>query len=429
MVAGVSDVEGQTLATDEIVLNQFTADQIGAKVGDRIRLDYYERRPNGLLEEVRSDRPGVELVFRVVKILPMSGMGADASLTPTFKGLTDADSIADWDPPAGLEINKHLVSDEDEQYWNKYHAAPKFFVSYNTAKRLWGATYGDLTSIRLPEDRAEEFKAELRKRIDPVAMGLVFRAVKKEQLLAASGGTDFSEYFLYFSFFLIVAAAPLLGMLLRLGIEQRARQFGTLTAIGFSPRTLRVLAVLEGMALALAGGVIGLAGAIGYTALIVHGLRTWWRDAIGTSEMRLAVLPRTLAIGLGISLILALLTTLWSLRRVRRTSVIATHGRNCGCRRRTAGTAPAICGACGHDRGGAVACGALAMLGAGAAGKMKPQEAFLGGGFLLLVATLIFVRFRLTREQAGIATSAFPIAALALRNAARHGTPACSPSR
>ena len=52
------------------------------------------------------------------------------------------------------------------------------------------------------------------------------------------------------------------------------------------------------MILALIGGVIGLGGAIGYTWLIMAGLRTWWIGAVGTTAMRLYVLPLTLAYGL-----------------------------------------------------------------------------------------------------------------------------------
>ena len=52
----------------------------------------------------------------------MSGIGGDRSLTPQYKGLTDADTIADWNPPEGVEIDKKLVTKADEDYWRKYRA-------------------------------------------------------------------------------------------------------------------------------------------------------------------------------------------------------------------------------------------------------------------------------------------------------------------
>ena len=39
---------------------------------------------------------------------------------------------------------------------------------------------------------------------------------------AARGATEFGEYFLYFSFFLMVSALLLTGLFFRLGVEQRA---------------------------------------------------------------------------------------------------------------------------------------------------------------------------------------------------------------
>ena len=53
--------------------------------------------------------------------------------------------------------------------------------------------------------------------------------------MAAVFGTDFSGLFIGLSFFIIVAAAMLVAMLFRLAIEQPARQFGLLGALGFTP--------------------------------------------------------------------------------------------------------------------------------------------------------------------------------------------------
>ena len=71
----------------------------------------------------------------------------------------------------------------DETYWKEHKAAPKLFVSLEAARKLWGGPFGDLTSIRIPAAHAEMFKEELRKQIDPAAMGMAFRPVKAEQLV------------------------------------------------------------------------------------------------------------------------------------------------------------------------------------------------------------------------------------------------------
>src|SRR5205807_48188 len=95
MIAGIDSPDDKPLAGDEIVLNQWAAGRLGAKPGDRIRLEYYHRENNGDLLEVASDRPGVGLLFRVARILPMTGLGADPTLTPPYKGMTDSDSVRD----------------------------------------------------------------------------------------------------------------------------------------------------------------------------------------------------------------------------------------------------------------------------------------------------------------------------------------------
>ena len=43
--------------------------------------------------------------------------------------------------------------------------------------------------------------------------------------------------------------------------------------------------IREGAILAAIGAAIGAAAAIGYSALILYGLRTWWVGAVGTTEL------------------------------------------------------------------------------------------------------------------------------------------------
>jgi ABC-type lipoprotein release transport system permease subunit len=418
VVAGIGDIDGKPLGENEIALNQWTADRMGARVGDSVRLAYYQRQPNGDLAEVTSDRAGVGAAFRVARILPMAGLGADPSLTPEYKGLTDADSVSDWDPPQGVHIDKSLVTKEDEVYWDQYRAAPKAFVSFEAARKLWGGAYGDVTSLRVPADRADAFRDELMKHIDPASMGLAFRPVRAEQLAAASGSTDFAMLFVGFSFFLIAASALLVAMLFRLNIEQRARQVGLLGALGFAPRQLRRLALGEGMLLALIGGVIGLAGAVGYTWLMVTGLRTWWVDAVGTTAMRLHVEPMTLVIGLLSSLFVALLAILWAVWNVGRTEAARLlaggwHADTSAARPRggrVSKTLGIVAGAAG-----------LLMLTLGIAGLMDSRTAFLGGGSLLLVACLaLAAAFLRPRRHEGRAAQALSVQWLGVLNARRN---------
>ena len=79
------------------------------------------------------------------------------------------------------------------------------------------------------------------------------------------------------------------------------------------------MTLAEGMLLALIGGAIGLGGAIGYTWLILLGLRTWWVGAIGTTSTTLHLIALTLIYGLAGSLLVALLAILWAVWHVGKT--------------------------------------------------------------------------------------------------------------
>lgn len=415
VAAGISEVPGVTLGAGELALNQWTADQLGAREGDSIRLAYYQRDPTGNLKVVRSEP------LTVKAVLPMEGLAADPTLTPAYKGLTDADSVSDWNPPQGVDIDKTKVTKADEDYWDKHRAAPKLFVSLDTARKLWGGAFGDVTSVRIPVAQPDAFAGALLKHLDPAVMGLAFQPLRARQLEAASGSTNFAILFVAFSFFLIVAAALLVAMLFRLNIEQRARQLGVMSAVGFRPKSLRGLALLEGMTLALIGGLVGLAGAVGYTWLMVAGLRTWWTGAVGTTAMELHVEPRTLAIGLLASLCVAFAAVLWGVWRVGRTPearLLAGGWNDPSQSKQRGGRWATRFGLAGGALG-------LVLLVLGGVKQEYAQGAFIGGGALLMASSLLWLSGQLrikpgaAREATGTA-AASSLHRLGLRNAARH---------
>jgi ABC-type antimicrobial peptide transport system permease subunit len=430
VAAGVTPLDDAALADDEVALNAWAAEHLGAKVGDRLSLKFYLRQSDGSLTEITDADRGFGSHLRVARILPMSGIGADASLTPSYKGLTDADSIANWDPPAEVNIEKKLVTKADEDYWKQHKAAPKLFVTYATARRLWGTELGGATSLRVPNDRADEFATKLLSDVDPAAMGLTFRPLRLEQMAAASGTTDFGQLFIGFSFFLIVAAALLVAMLLRLSVEQRARQLGAMSALGFSPGALRRIMLIEGMLLSICGGVVGTLLAIGYTWLMIAGLRTWWIGAIGTTAMRLYVVPTTLVIGFVCAQIVALLAILWAVRQVGRESparVLAGGYQSDRAIRPSRAPVTKAIALAGCSIG-------LIVIALGLAGLMRQQSAFLIAGSLLLASGLCWMGAMLRPRRSALTltlsrstgrgerTSAalHSLQRLGMRNATRH---------
>ena len=299
------------LADHEIALNDWAANKLKAHVGDELSVTYYEpESTTGLLHERT-------VKLKLAAILKLTGAAADKRLTPTVRGLTDKDTIEDWDLPFKLKPG-HIKSDDD-RYWRKYAATPKAFVSVATGRKLWASRFGQTTSIRVRPASgmtAESLAAQLD--LDPVKQGFVFRPIKELALKAASGTTPFGLYFLYFSFFVIAAAVMLVLLLFRLGIQQRARQIGLLMALGFRRRQVIRLLLIEGMLVAGLGSLAGTFGGIGYAALMLLGLRTWWLPAIGTPFLKLHVDPASPAIGFVSGLALAFIAIWFATWRASR---------------------------------------------------------------------------------------------------------------
>ena len=109
-----------------------------------------------------------------------------------------------------------------------------------------------MTSIRVRPGAGQSlaeardlYAQRLRAAADPLALGLAVIDVRAQGLEASRGATDFGEYFVYFSFFIVVSALLLVALFFKLGIEQRVREVGLLRAVGFGPRP-RAMAVSAG---------------------------------------------------------------------------------------------------------------------------------------------------------------------------------------
>ena len=307
-----SPVQNSVSQSSPIILNDWAARDLGVKLGDAVSLDYYMWRNEGRLETRTAE-------FRVAGVVPMQGLAADRELTPEYPGISGTESLSDWDPPFPLDLAR--VRPQDEEYWKEFRTTPKAFIPLARGQELWQTRYGNLTSLRLYPAREvsleaarADFEKTLRARIDPFAANFSLYAARAEGLRASRGATDFGEYFLYFSFFLVVSALMLTALFFKLGIEQRLREIGILQAVGFPAAKIRALFLGEGLLLAVLGSILGIAGALLYGALMMYGLRTWWVDAVGTRALALHVSPVSLVTGGAGGIVAALLCIWWTLR-------------------------------------------------------------------------------------------------------------------
>jgi putative ABC transport system permease protein len=312
------------LADDEIVLNRWAADDLKAKVGDKVSVTFYEpESTHGKLRELAP--PPVFTLRAVAELKTVEGKptaAADPKLTPELPGVTDQKSISDWDLPFEL-VEK--VRPEDEEYWHEYSTTPKAFVSLATAERLWASRWGSISLLRLPAGESGSVGAsgaeQLARAISPSAMGMLILPVKEQGLTGSAGTTPFEALFIGFSFFLIAAAVMLVALLFQLGIEQRARELGTLGALGLGRKLVTRLLSREGLLVAVVGATVGILGGIVYAWLMIFGLRTWWLAAISTPFLRLHVSVATLIIGWLVGVAVSWLSIWWSVRRLVRMPV------------------------------------------------------------------------------------------------------------
>lgn len=350
LVAAIDSIciSGQTIpiAKDAIILNDWTAQDLGVQVGDRIELTYFE--PESVYGQTKTRTSS----FCVSHIVPMSGIANDSELIPDWEGVSDAKSLANWNPPFPFDAKK--IREKDEKYWEEHRTTPKAFIALETGRQLWGSRFGETTTFLLehsavtsqgtrqgleqrgrieeqnqeqqarevrtahsplPEQYQETVVRELFQRLDPAIFGLVLQPVKQQGLLASKGTTPFNVLFLAFSFFIIGAALTLLAMLFRLGLERRGIQLGTLLALGFSRKRLLQLLLTEGAVCTLGAALIGVPLGILYAQLMIEGLHTLWIDAIVVPFLKLHISILSLVIGFFSATILSILVVYDTLRR------------------------------------------------------------------------------------------------------------------
>ncbi|MEI7935146.1 MAG: ABC transporter permease [Verrucomicrobiota bacterium] len=373
---------------DEILVNQWLADDLQVKPGDAVALSYYVvDSGSGLLERTNS--------FRVRGIVPLTGIYADRTLMPQFPGLAKAETTHDWD--AGFPL-VYPIRAKDEAYWKTYRGTPKAFVTLAAGQAMWANRFGSLTAVRyaVPTNTfastiREAVYRNLLHNLKPEDVGLRFEAVREQALWSAAQSQDFGQLFLGFSLFLVVAALLLMALLFQLGLEQRTSEVGILLALGFTPKQVRRLLLVEGIALALAGGLIGAVGGIVYAKVMLWALTTVWRNAIGGAELQFHLTTASLFIGICASTVVATLTIWLTLRKQARQPARELLAGEVSSQRAVVR---------GHAAWIALGSGltAIAIVGwALASGHNADAEAFFSAGALLLVAGLASSSAWLTR--------------------------------
>ncbi len=424
------------MTDDEIILNSWLAEDLAAKPGDKVTLTYRTLGPLRTLDTGSA-------TFRVRGVVPIAGAADDLNLMPDFPGLADVNNCLDWRP--GVEVDTHKLRPKDVDYWNTHRGTPKAFLTLAAAQKMWANRFGELTAVRYADDVAgeapaatqkmwgnrfgeltavryvndvagEALAAEIIQRIDPRQIGMYFTPVREQALAAAEPTSDFGGLFLGLSFFLIIAAVLLTGLLFVFGIEQRSRQVGLLLAVGFRPWRVRRWMLAEGGVLAVVGAVVGATAGLGYTRVVLAGLGGVWRGAAASSRILYHAEPATVAMGAAIGVavaVAAMLITLWLQGRATPRELLSA-----GAQGRVSGPAGRGKRRAGLIIGGLCIGGAIVIVkSAGSATGMAAAGEFFGAGGLVLLGGLSWCYWLLAKL--GVSRRAGPVslAALGVRSA------------
>jgi len=393
-------------------LNQWTADDLQATVGDKVELSYYTVGTMRQLEERTS-------AFTVGGVIAMDDPRSDVTLMPDFPGMTDSENCADWD--TGFPMDLDAIRDKDEDYWDEYKGTPKAYISLATGKEIWSNRFGELTAVRYPQNgeaALEQLGRVLLGNLNPEDAGLAFQSVRAQASSSVDNAMNFGQLFMSFSFFLIAAAVMLISLLFQFTLEKRTRETGTLLALGIPAGRVRRMLLLEGGLIALVGCLVGAVGGSLFAKAMLHALSTNWAEAVASATLTYHGTTASWATGALAGFCVALGTIVWALRRLKRQTA----------RELLAGESQELLGTSNSTKRAIVLAGVL-LLGAVvtvsaavASGTQLSPNSFYGAGAMLLLAGLVFASARLTRLAKADAigqAEGLTLSGLGQRNAAR----------
>lgn len=433
-ISAISNKPIRKLAENEIVLNQWAAADLGVDAGAKIVVTYFEPETTHgsqversveliVVDIARITSPDEPFKVRRNQINPAPfiiepTIANDPNLTPEVPGVTDAESIENWDLPFKT---KGKLRAQDEVYWDNFRTTPKAFVSLATGQEIWRSRFGTTTGFRISPMTGDS--AQISQRLldqfvtDESKLGMHLVPIKRQGLQASSGSTPFDGLFLGLSMFVIGAALILVSLLFRLSLQQRASEVGLFKATGFSQKQIRRLWLSEMTIVSSAGAVLGVVLGIGYAWLMIWGLSNWWVGAISRPFLTLNVSPLSLSIGLISGLLTCVLTIAWSLRRARNQPVRGLLGGQ------LESTTMESNAGLGYGRWIAPSLVVLAILLTVIATQlsgMAQAGAFMSAGFLILTALLMFVYLWLQKPGKPESAGTLSLPRLAMLSAKRN---------
>jgi ABC-type antimicrobial peptide transport system permease subunit len=314
VTAITNSLTGAKLGDNEIIINDWLAQDIDAKTGDSINLTYYIIGPMRTLTEEKHQ-------FYVKQVIPVEKSESLKSLMPDFPGISNAGSCSEWE--TGVPINLDKIRDKDEKYWNDFKGTPKAFISITSGKKLWINQLGSLTALRFDslQYSPEKLRKDLKQSLKPADFGLVAIPIYDQGVQATINAVDFGQLFLSLSFFVIIAGVLLTILIHVFNSGTRHSETGLLSGLGFTKGYILRLRIFESLFVIVPAGILGALLGILYNYLIMAGINSVWNDVVRTNMIELDIKLRTLLIGSISGIFISLISIYFTSRKILKQQV------------------------------------------------------------------------------------------------------------
>jgi putative ABC transport system permease protein len=291
LVTAADSYKNEVLKKDEIILSDYSANRLKAVVGDSVSIKFY------ISKDFKTLQTDSVLLF-VKKIIPLSELQTDTTLSADFPGISDVKRCTDWN--SDVPINMDLITKEDEKYWELYRTTPKAILPYAAVADKWGNSYGTATGIRIYGASPDlSF-------LKPEMFGVQVINPRQSGIEAAKNGVDFAGLFIALGFFIIISAMLLMIIPLSEMLFKRRDELNLLKSLGFTTRRIHTLLWKESVPVVLIASLLGVVTGLVYTTVVIWLLGSLWKGATHTDGF--AVYPNyiTLISGFAVGIILSL---------------------------------------------------------------------------------------------------------------------------
>ena len=298
-ITAVDFYNGKKLNPNEIIISDYVAQRLNIGLGDTVSISYFISKQ---FKTLITD----SVFFKVVKIVPIEDLQANQTLKADFPGLSNVESCTDWN--SDLPINMNLITDEDEEFWEKYKNTPKAIVPYETLAPRWENAFGSATALQISDtSQLQDLSYEM------FDVQLIYP--REAGITSAKSGVDFSSLFLSLGFFIIISSAMLMLVPLSEMLFRRRDELNLLKATGFSNKRITRLFLRESTPIVFVSAIIGVIVGLLYTYLVLFLLGTVWKGATHTEGFGLYPDLTTIIIGMSLGIIFSLSLLYFNIRK------------------------------------------------------------------------------------------------------------------